>query len=472
MPTSKIVYIRSNACEKTHPNNSWDRFTFHLKQPIKLVTPNQVLSIALKGILCPITSKDISPDVKYIKIHLKILEHQRSQILEQCLIRIPVTEKVKYIQIPHNRHITLNTYSIQDFSFQITDEKDGKISTSNNWVGGDTLIKLEISSMSASQKTFIVTCSSNKLKERYDQNEPCVFRSWLPSEIDFEKKQYRVGLTTAIFPLPLLKGEKPPTLTLLFGLRRQEKQIQFKIYPKLEKVKTSKVFIDVVNLIFEKEKMPVKFMFTKSRSMVGIFFTLMVDLSFLNKDNGKKLPGVIEDYVTVEKTVIFGPHRGANLPKITQKFNKNANKICCLTLDINESLSCLFNGNRRAVGYTLNVNPKFSSQYGKFILRNSDTEFDQNLKNILVEDGICVYSPLVTNTYSGLTQDHLLEIIPLHNSDKGVLLYHPSEVTYHDAIHKNNLTEIFFKITDLNGNPVCSFGDKEITIVLHFKPFE
>ena len=33
--------------------------------------------------------------------------------------------------------------------------------------------------------------------------------------------------------------------------------------------------------------------------------------------------------------------------------------------------------------------------------------------------------------------------------DKGVLLYHPSEVTYHDAIHKNNLTEIFFKITDL-----------------------
>ena len=166
MPSSKIIYATSNSNANYQTENTPSNFIFNIQEPITLATPGQILSICFKGIFIPgpitrIREFNGTATPEYIKIHLDVLQFQSgTSSFEQCLARIPIKEnKEHFFEAPHSKAIPLLTHSISNIHIKLTDENDNEVSIINTR-SNPTILKLEISSMSALKQSFSITVSS------------------------------------------------------------------------------------------------------------------------------------------------------------------------------------------------------------------------------------------------------------------------------------------------------------------------
>jgi len=503
MTTTKLLYISSNACNASYPENTKNKFTFVLPHPIRLVSNNEKLSVKFKGIFIPDNVKsDTKPS--YFKVHSDIVESQRShENFDQCLARIPYKPESHFFEIANAAPLCINLPYITEIGIHITDEFDSEIEFDER-TNNPVIVKLEISTMDSVHRSFTVTCSNliDASNQRYeieeDEDEDTLdFRAWLPAELDLENKAYQVGLTCAVLPGLLYNRPHELKLTLFGGMTDQPgKYYGLAAYFKFGLNSDAEDIIHVINRMFIHYGIGIMAAYELQEGtdeyivkFKAVKLHMLKRKYPLNSKKGRKWK--THASVLVTETEVEDSPRSYHLHIPDSYFSPNQIKVSLWALMTSELLTLALNGSDKNNRGTrqIRIRPDEVELEDEATKDENDIENDSVTSEATfshsgskekfgiqqtVPNAISIYSPLVHDSLVGNNQEPLIEIIPFvenktSNRSK-LLLYRPVEVTYHDT-RMINVREMIFRFRNLHGDPIyASFKNKDVVLVLHFKP--
>ena len=450
MPTSKLLYITSDASCPQYPNNTDSNFSFHLQQEIHLIGDQKVLSVAFKGLYLP--GKIINDEPDYIQVCLNLLEHQASDgEFNQVLTRLPYQKEAGYIEIRHSKSLAVRTNVIRDIKVQLTDER-GRILSIQNDLGVPTILKLEFSTMDSVHPSFTVACSS-------DYNDP-TFLTRLPTTFDTKGQAYRVGLTTAILSPNIYNGASASTIELRAAYSGRPGYLEeMSIYVNLDRIQSITELLVGLNHLFIHQQIGLLLSMEPESTRVS-FNALALRLA-KKQMKESNMNDEWKDMFSVRRTTSFREeYADVPTPEVKEELIEVQLKYSWMEVTISDSFMNILNGNMEPYKFKID----FFNNRTHSLPQHEKANFERARPAALA-----VHTNIVSETYFGGKQDHLLQIIPSNRrrDNSSFMVYHPEEITYHDL--KNlTLREIPMKITNLKGEPVRCYGN--FLIVLHFKP--
>jgi len=463
MPSSKLIYMTSDANLKEHPKNTNTNFKFIVRNPIQLVTPNRLLAIAVKGIFIPGKNKGAN-NPEYIKIHLDIVNHQNSDgKLDQCVAMLNYVNNVEYIESKKVSFIPLHNDSISELNVRITDEKDELLDIENN--DCPTVVKIEVTTMSQSAPSFTVTCNASLKDQLNNGNQFSITK--IPNRIDFENIPYRVGLTTAIIPNDGFRlGAHEPFIVVYAGVAGSDNNvIRVRMTVNMKKVINIFRLLLAINQTFAGLSMGFYASYPRRTKQIKFEAKPTKYIKEKMAEVGVQ-SSLLEGILDVKNEVLFKKEPFTNwenkMPsEETIKSMGNDIKLSWFNVSISDNLMNILVGRLENYNFTID----YFDNRSHTILNPDLINMDLERNNVYA---LAIHSPLVTETVFGNIQDHLIQIIPSNNNGPKTLVYNPEEITYHD-VAKVHINEVPIKITNLTRTPIHQLSDKPITLVLHFK---
>ena len=476
MPTSKLLYVTSDASCGEYPGNTLSDFTFRLPQDINLVGENKVLAVTFKGMYWPGKAKAAGGQ-NFVQLKMGFLDYQfTNDAYDHALIRLPYRKNACYIEASQSRPVCIDVQSISEIKILICNEK-GNAYKFAGAVNEPTVIKLEISSMDATRRAFTVACDA--------ASSGCgSFTTRLPLELHL-KGRYKVALTNTIIPGDVMAGVNTPSITIEAGrvvnsITNQPGQApavdtveQLTIDIQAENVPNIPQLILALNhfLISERIGIFISISGKKSReirfkiqplatSIAAMASSNMTDAKWKKMvKNRRQTLHDDEEYMDIDLIPFQG---GGGLTLDRQHFH-------WAQVTINDSLMHILSGEMKQHNFFLNFARAGVSDVHALKCTNMPS-MDRARPSALA-----IHTPLVTETVFADHQEHLLQIIPANKQSAGernakkTLLYTPDNITYQD-LTMDLIREIPIKITDLRGRMVRQAYNLQFIIILHFIP--
>lgn len=462
MPTSKLLYITSEASCPEYPENTDSEFVFRLSQHFHLIGQNKVLSVAFKGIYFP--GKVIAPlDRDFIRVKLDLLDVQYSREGDDSTIAILDTpEQATYVESRHSKAVPIRRATISEIKVTITNE-DGHVVSFDNSLGIPTIIKLEVTPMDAIRKAFTVTCSSAS-SDMDSSDETIQFNTIIPTPIHL-KGRYRVGLTSVAIPRNIFCGREPTMMWIQAGYADKPTTVEVleaNIY--LERCSSVRGLLLSLNASLVRAKIGLFVgLDTDTKEVFFQVQPLRYTKNVLKKS--KKLKR-LEDCVYITSKTVQMPQFKGNPPRLVQEqFIEPQLIFSWIKIKLSSNLTYIFNGQLQSHQFELDFFENRTHRIPTY--RKPNYARGQ-------PSALALHCPIVTETPFGHIKEHLLQIVPAHRSIENkkyghYKVYHPEEITYHD-VTEATLREIPIRITNLRGEPIHQQGHQIIYVVLHFIP--
>ena len=518
MPTSKILYARSNACNKQYPDNTNGNFIYKLKEPITLTSPNRTLAVAIKGIYIPGGfTKHKRARKSIVNVHFNLLDHQQNaQGQEQVLARIGFKQKAGLYHSFETRLLPLNVCSISEFRVVFTRaDRNGEQAEFEQEQAESTILQLEITTMNPQTPSFSVLCTCDSSKAN-SQDSLSGFTARLPTEMNLDKTAYEVGLSSAIIPSFIFAGTERLELTVRAKLLNGD-EASLKLHvddTKLKHIKSVDHLVMCFNFALHKYGFAFLLLITESNRIFLYNGSWENNKKALKKDSttAKKDWSTVldsDDFLTFKTFKRKKRSAVPSEPEASTDSNNEQAEEETNEEEINEEEE-----NSEASGTTdlpageatgtADSEEKVNAEivYSHIDVRFSDSlnyvltgacipfahalELSNNFNGIhilpkhripdlrrLRPPALVVHSSIVNETVFGSVQSSIMDILPVNyeslHENAEIKVHRPKETTYHD-VARTNIQEIRFRVSSILGNPVRDASDLGFSLLLHFKP--